>query len=183
MKATHALTWCPYCRGHIDCCCCGKRKGSTLQLLAVATCVAALCLSACSDFPRPLAPLHDDYNSDSAELSWLALDAIDTMQTVQIARHPKCYRETDKVASRMYGSDHPDVGKVVAINLALAFGHTVVTSWLDDKVAEHEMKNDGSVGSWYVGRIVWHAVGILGTGAAVAGNFGIGLTPMGAHGC
>lgn len=155
----------------------------TTQLLAVGVCVAALCLSACADFPRPLAPLHDSYNSDTAELSWLALDAIDTAQTVQIARHPKCYREADSMAARMYGSDHPDVGKVVAINLALAFTHTVVTSWLDDKVAEHDMLNDGSVGPWYVGRIVWHVFSIVGSGAAVAGNFGIGLTPTSARGC
>lgn len=180
MKATYDLT-CPKCGGHVHRCDC--HSGSTMRLLAVGVCVAALCLTACSDFPRPLAPLHDDYNSDTAELSWLALDAIDTSQTIQIARHPKCYREADPMAARMYGSDHPNVGTVVALNLALAFGHSVVTSWLDDKVATHEMANDGSVGPWYVGRIIWHVVGIVGTGAAVAGNFGIGLTPMGARGC
>lgn len=143
--------------------------------------LGALALSGCAVLPIPLSPENEQYNSNTAEGTWLVLDAIDTMQTVQIAKHPECYHEADGIAAMLYGGQHPNVGRVIGTNLVLAIGHTMVTSWLDDEVASHEMTDTahpelpGTVGPWYVGRIVWHAVSILGTGIAVGGNYNNGL--------
>jgi hypothetical protein len=147
------------------------KRESTLQVLAVALVVVVLMLSACAALPVPLSPQNEQHNSDMAEGAWLVLDGIDTYQTMRF--DGKC-RETDPIAAHLYGSDYPKPGRVLATNLVLALGHTMVTSWLDDEVAKHEMLNDDSVGPWYVGRIVWHVVSIVGTGAAVINNKHLG---------
>lgn len=115
-------------------------------------------------FPR-------EHGSRVAEKTWLALDAIDTMQTVQIARNPSCFREANPLAASLYGDDHPQAGRVVSTNVVLALVHSKVSRWFDDHVALAASRGDDSVGPWYVGRIAWHAVSIVGTGAAVASNF------------
>jgi hypothetical protein len=140
-------------------------------------------MSGCAVLPIPFNPQNEQTNSNTAEGAWLVLDAVDTLQTVQIAKHPACYREADPIAAKLYGSDHPNVGRVIGTNLILALGHTMVTSWLDDEVARHEMLNDDSVGPWYVGRVVWHVVLIVGTGSAVAGNHSLGLGLTSANTC
>jgi hypothetical protein len=119
-------------------------------------------------------------SSRAAETTWLALDAIDTAQTVQFLKQPDCYHEQDPIAARLYGGAHPPAGRVIAVNAVLALIHPMVSRWLDDRVNAAEGRDDGSVGPWYVGRIVWHTVSIGGTGAAVVGNFKRGITPFGA---
>lgn len=121
-----------------------------------------------------------EHSSRIAEGAWLALDAIDTAQTVQIARNPTCYREANPVAASLYGDDHPEAGRVALTNVVLALVHSRVSRWLDDHVA-YATSHEENAGPWYVGRIAWHVVSIAGTGAAVANNFNRGLTPTSAR--
>lgn len=148
-------------------------------LLIVAVMLLCACLGGCAVMPIPLNPQSEQQNSNYAEGAFLALDTIDTLQTINIAKHPKCWREADPFAAKMYGTDHPSVGEVVGVNLALMLVHTMVASWLDDEVAKHDMANDGSVGPWYVGRIVFHVVSIGASGAAVLNNKHLGISPLG----
>lgn len=125
-------------------------------------------------FPR-------EHGSRVAEKVWLTLDAVDTMQTIQIARNPSCFREANPLAARLYGSDQPKPRTVMVTNVVLALVHSSVSRWFDDGVARAQARDDDSVGPWAVGRIAWHTVSILGTGAAVASNFSQGIGPTSAR--
>lgn len=120
-----------------------------------------------------------DETSSRAEGAWLVLDAVDTAQTIQLAKHPTCYRETDRAAVWLYGDEHPSPARVALTNVVLALGHTMVTAWLDDEVDAH--RNTNNYGPWVVTRVVWHAVSLGASGAAVINNFGKGLTPTSAR--
>ena len=151
----------------------------TLQHVAVLFAVCALLLatasiSGCAVMPIPFNPQNEQQNSNTAEGAWLVLEATDTYQTMHIRKGTGCDHEADPLAAAIYGSKYPKPGRVLATNLVLALGHTMVTSWLDDEVARHEMLNDDSVGPWYVGRVVWHAASILLTGASVVNNKHLG---------
>jgi hypothetical protein len=137
-----------------------------LVLLALCGCTAM--------FPR-------EQGSRTAESAWLALHAVDTAQTIQIARHPECFHEANPLASAVYGTDHPSASRVAVTNVALALVHSSVSAWLDDRVASARASDSDMVGPWYVGRIAWHTVSLLGTGSAVVGNFSIGLKPTSAR--
>lgn len=146
--------------------------------------IITLLMSGCAVLPIPLNPQSEQQNSNYAEGAFLALDSIDTLQTINIAKHPKCWREADPWAAKMYGTDHPSVGEVVGVNLALMLVHTMVASWLDDEVAKHVAMDAAtpgldSVGPWYVGRIVFHMVSIGASGAAVLNNKHLGISPLG----
>lgn len=131
----------------------------------------AACLPGCAMFPR-------EQTTRRAEVAWITLDAIDTLQTMQIAKHPECFHEHNPIASALYGSDHPTVSRVAVTNVALALLHPVVSRWLDDG---YENASDDTVGLWAFGRIGWHGLSLLGSGRAVLGNFSIGLTPTSAN--
>lgn len=120
-----------------------------------------------------------DETSAHAEGAWLVLDAVDTLQTIQLAKHPACYRETDVAAVWLYGSDHPAPARVALTNLVLAIGHTMVTAWLDDRVDANA--NTDAYGPWVVTRFVWHAISLGASGGAVINNYSKGLTPTSAR--
>jgi hypothetical protein len=130
--------------------------------------------SGCAAFPTAT-------SSRVAETVWQTLDAIDTAQTAQFVRKPTCYSESDPFARTMYGGPNPSSSRVVAINVLLMPVHSYVSRWFDDHVNRSEQDDDGNVGAWYTGRIAWHAVSILATGASVANNFSRGATPFGAR--
>lgn len=143
----------------------------------VLACVLGLiCLPGCAMLPIPFQPANEQYNSNMAEGAWLVLDGVDTAQTMHLKeiRNPQtrvtCNHEADPIAARIYGTQYPSPSRVLLTNIALATAHTMVTSWLDDKVAEHDKLDDGSVGPWYVGRIAWHAVSILYSFGSVMNN-------------
>ena len=153
-------------------------NGLSIIALVLIACLA----SGCAALPMSMQP--SDQTSAYAEGTFLALDTIDTLQTVTIAKHPKCWREADPVAAKLYGSDHPSAGKVIGINVLLMVAHTMVASWLDDEVDKHVALDNAtpgldSVGPWYVGRVVFHAVSIVGSGAAVMSNKAKGISPLG----
>jgi hypothetical protein len=122
-------------------------------------------------------PLQPNTQNDSnyAEGGFLVLATVDTVQTMHIRKGTSCDHEADPIAAALYGSRYPRPGRVLVTNLALMTVHTMITSWLDDKVAEHDSLHDGSVGPWYVGRIAWHGASLFIEGAAVANNA--------SHGC
>lgn len=127
----------------------------------------ALFLGGCAALPMPLQPQTQE-NSNYAEGAFIVLAAADTAQTMHIRRGTSCDHEADPIAAALYGSKYPKPGRVLLTNLALITVHTMVTSWLDDKVAEHA--HDDSAGPWYVGRFGWHGLSLLLEGSAVINN-------------
>ncbi len=127
----------------------------------------AVACSGCAALPMPLQPQAQE-NSNYAEGGFIVLAAVDTVQTMHIRRGTSCDHEANPIAAALYGSRYPKPGRVLLTNLALITVHTMVTSWLDDKVAQHA--HDDSAGPWYVGRVVWHGVSLFAEGAAVASN-------------
>lgn len=152
------------------------KRESNLQLLAVLTCVVTLMCSACASLQsagRELLPVVDaepieQNTSNYAEGAWLVLDSMDTYETMRF--HSAGCVERDPFAAKIYGTDTPPPGRVLGINVALMLAHTMVTAWLDDEVAAHDAKNDGSAGPWYIGRVVWHAGSLIATGSSVVSN-------------
>jgi hypothetical protein len=124
--------------------------------------------SGCAALPMPLQPVNQQYNSNMAEGAFIVLAATDTLQTMHIRKGTSCDHEADPVAAALYGSKYPKPGRVLLTNLVLITVHTMITSWLDDKVAEHA--HDEGAGPWYVSRVVWHGASILVEGAAVINN-------------
>ena len=160
------------------------KRESTLEAVAVLFGVCALLLatasiSGCASFQaagREMLPVLEaepveQNTSNYAEGAWLVLDGMDTYQTMRF--DGKCV-ERDPLAAKLYGTDRPPPGRVLGINVALMLAHTMVTAWLDDEVADHDAKNDGSVGPWYVGRVVWHAGSLIATGSSVINNKHLG---------
>lgn len=151
---------------------------------AILAVVALLVLGGCAALPMPFQPITQD-TSNAAEGAFLVLATVDTLQTVQIAKHPACYYERDPLARALYGTRHPSVGKVIGVNLVMITAHTMVASWLDDKVAAENARYDTEdkygVGPWYGARFLFHAVSLLAEGSATLGNYnrGIHLTSTG----
>lgn len=133
--------------------------------------VVLLAVTGCAALPMPMQPKAVN-TSNHAEGAWLVLDTIDTLQTIQIAKHHNCLREGDPAAAWLYGSKYPSQGRVIAVNLAGMLVHTMVTSWLDDEVASHP-----DSGAWVWGRRSWLTVSLAYSGYAVAQNLAKGINP------
>lgn len=142
------------------------RPGFTALLLLA---VIFFGLAGCAALPMPLQPQADN-NSNYAEGGFLVLAAVDTAQTMHIRQGTSCDHEADPIAAALYGSKYPKPGRVLLTNLALITVHTMVASWLDDKVDQHMKLDDGSVGPWYVGRIAFHTVSLVVEASAVINN-------------
>jgi hypothetical protein len=93
--------------------------------------------------------------------AWLALHAIDTVQTFRIADNPQCFKEADSITRSVIGS-HPSDGEVAAWAVGSAALHLGVTELL--------LRNDHP-------RIAraWHYVRIGVTASAIAQNHSIGI--------
>lgn len=143
-----------------------------MKLLALG--VFAALLAGCAALPMPLQPVHSDYNSNAVEIAWLAVDAADTAQTMHIKAGTSCAYEADHVARFIYGSRDPAPARVLVTNIALATVHTMVTSWLDDKVAvedqQREKDDDYGIGPWMAARFIWHTASLLASGSSVVNN-------------
>jgi len=142
---------------------------------AILAILAMLALGGCAALPMPLQPKNTlGFDSSTAEGAFIVLAGVDTAQTMHLKSGTDCGYEADPLAAALYGSRHPSPGKVLGINLLMITAHTMVASWLDDKVAEESAKNDAnepnSLGPWYVGRVAFHAVSLIAEGAAVANN-------------
>lgn len=147
----------------------GENK-TAAGVVAILILLAVVCLQGCAALPMPLQPVNEQYNSNMAEGGFLVLATVDTLQTSHIRQGTSCDHEADPFAVAIYGTKYPKPARVILTNLAMMTVHTMVTSWLDDEVAKHDQANDGSVGPWYVGRVVWHGASLLVEGAAVINN-------------
>ena len=134
-------------------------------------------MTGCAAFPS----FPTNEGSRVAETTWLALDAIDTAQTMQFVKKPACYHEADPFAARIYGSADPPAARVLAVNAVLALVHPTVSRWFDDHAEAAYEADDDTVGLWYVGRGLWHLISIAASAKSVATNFGHGITPFGAR--
>lgn len=131
--------------------------------------IVAFGLCGCAALPMPLQPQADS-NSNYAEGAFIVLAAADTAQTMHIRQGTSCDHEADPLAAALYGSKYPKPGRVLLTNLALITVHTMVASWLDDKVDQHIKLDDGSAGPWYVGRVAFHAVSLAVEASSVINN-------------
>jgi hypothetical protein len=138
----------------------------------VLSCIlAALALTACASTApsfRFAAPA-----TRNAELGWLALHTVDTLQTVTIARSPDCLYEKSPLARMVYGTDHPSVSRVLMTNTGMAVLHWGMGSMLD----RHAEAGGDNVGVWYSARIAFYTMSFIGTGSAVIGNVRLGIKP------
>jgi hypothetical protein len=139
----------------------------TVALFMVLILLIAVAVSGCAALPMPLQPQAEN-NSNMAEGAFIVLAAVDTAQTMHIRKGTSCDHEADPIAAALYGSKYPKPGRVLLTNLALITVHTMVASWLDDKVAEHA--KDDSAGLWYVGRVGFHTISLVVEGSAVINN-------------
>ncbi len=115
----------------------------------------------------------------NTEYTWLAMHAIDTAQTVTIARSPSCLREANPVAASIYGSDHPSESRVILTNIALGYAHYRIGGWIDYKTEQAAIDpDDTSYGGWYLFRAAWHGFALIGTGYAVLHNAQARVGPM-----
>lgn len=136
-------------------------------------------LSGCS----LVAPYTND-TTRTVERTWLVMHAVDTAQTVTIARSPTCLREADPVAANIYGSEHPSAGRVIAINAALGYAHYRIGGWIDYRTQQAAIDpDDTSYGGWYLFRAAWHGVALIGTGFAVVHNAQAHVGPFSAETC
>lgn len=148
----------------------GWRSASAMFCAAV-----MLFIAGCAALPMPLQPKNTlGFDSSTAEGAFIVLAAADTAQTMHLKSGTNCGYEADPFAAALYGTTHPSPGRVLGINILMITAHTMVASWLDDRVAAESAKNDAnepnSLGPWYVGRVAFHAVSLMAEGAAVANN-------------
>lgn len=136
--------------------------------------LALTALTGCAALPMPLQPQTEN-SSNMAEGTFIVLAAVDTVQTMHIRQGTSCDHEADPVAAALYGSKYPKPGRVLVTNLALITVHTMLASWLDDKVEQHKV--DDSAGPWYVGRIAFHTLSIVAEGSSVISNHTRGCRP------
>ena len=132
----------------------------------------------CAALPMPFQP-HTENNYNVSEGVFVGLTAVDTLQTVQIAKHPACYYEADPTARFLYGSAHPTPARVIGTNLIAITTHTVVSSWLDERASKENARYDREdlygFGPWAMLRFVFHAVSLADEGWAVTNNFNRGI--------
>lgn len=136
----------------------------------VALLLAVLILTGCAG-PRFATTAARD-----AEAAWLGLHALDTLQTMQIARYPACLHESNPLAAALYGSKHPSTERVVITNVLLGTAHVYASAWLDRQA-------EARGGPWRAARFGAQVLSIGGTGLAVGNNFARGVKPVGRLHC
>lgn len=145
------------------------RQGVT-TIAVLLTVLLLLLLSGCTTYATR--------DARNAEYAWLALDAVDTAQTVTIARSPECLYEADPLAVFVYGTEHPSTGRVLMTNAVLAYGHYQLGGWIDRHTERAFAQESPARGGWYVTRAAFYVVSFLSTGIAVTNNAAMGIHPF-----
>ncbi len=140
-----------------------RRASRKTPCFALAVAIAAS-LAGCASLPG----IPD---SGRTEFAFQALNAVDYAQTINIARRPDCYHETDSVTSRLIGA-HPSSGAVAGMWAAQATAHYYVTRWLD-----REVDSTDATG-WRITRWIWLGATFWMAGHHVVQNHSIGLRPF-----
>lgn len=141
-------------------------------------CILCLFFGGCAMLPMPFQPVSQE-NSNYAEGGFLVLATVDTVQTMHLKPGTACAYEADPLARALYRSRTPPPGRVLVTNLVMITAHTMVASWLDDKVAaesaQYEKDDTYGVGPWMAARFVFHVVSLGAETSAVLNNYN--------HGC
>ncbi len=123
----------------------------------------------------------------NAQLGMTALIALDTAQTVTIARSPDCLYEGNKIASTIFGSESPSPQRVLITNALYITAHWMLGSFLDRKAEtinfddlEHD---EARRKTWKIARALYQGLTIVGHGAAVANNANQGIDPFSRYRC
>lgn len=117
------------------------------------------------------------YEARNAELMWQAMHALDTAQTVSIAKSPACLYEKAPLAQMVYGTKHPSVERVLITNTAGAALHWTAGAWLDRATERSFAREGDNRGMLYAARIAYYGLSFMGTGTAVIGNVQLGIKP------
>lgn len=123
----------------------------------------------------------------NAQLGMTAVMALDTAQTITIARNPDCLYEGNQLAAKIFGDDTPSTSRVLITNAVYIATHWMLGSWLDRKAETidfSDLENDQSRRrGWRIARGIYQALTIVGHGAAVANNFNQGIGPATNYTC
>jgi hypothetical protein len=103
-----------------------------------------------------------------AEQVYQVANAIDWVQTINVARQPQCYREVGWPTESIIGR-HPNVTGVLVFGAVQAVLHAAVSAWLENNHWTHTLA-------------VWQTLTIGNEVVDVARNAGLGMRPFGAHG-
>ena len=149
------------------------------MVLVAAAILAATQLTGCA-IQIPIGNGHAYQNRQiaTAETVWQGLHAIDTAQTVTIARSPDCLSETG-LNQYFYGTQHPTESRVLATNAALSLGHYYLGGFLDRKA--EDASNPDSL--WPVLRRSFYISSFITTGLAVYGNSYQSVKPFSTRKC
>jgi hypothetical protein len=161
-----------------------RRFRSPWLLMAGAySCLGALALTGCA------AARFETEAGRNKQLGMTALMALDTAQTVTIAREPGCLYEANPIAAGVFGSRNPSPQRVLLTNAAYIAGHWMVGAYLDRQAEAPidlaiDAKEDIARRERYrFLRSLYQFFTVFGHGAAVASNQFKGIRPFGSYEC
>lgn len=123
------------------------------------------------------------------QIALTGLMAIDTAQTVTIARSPECLYEANPVAAAVFGSKTPSPERVLITNALYVTGHWALASYLDRRAeAGVDLSVDAAADlarqkRWKRLRGIYQFVTAIGHGAAVVNNEARGIRPFSSFRC
>ena len=111
-----------------------------------------------------------------AEVTWQALNVVDTAQTVMIARSPTCFKESDAISQGIIG-EHPTQAKVYLLGIGYGVLHYTVTRFIEERDIRDEEGYPES--PWWLAHIAWHTLTLIYKADTVVNNNIIGLRMWG----
>jgi hypothetical protein len=153
-------------------------------------CITPLLFAGCTTTPDRQSAF--DFATPAARNTQLALTgliALDTAQTVTIARSAECLYEANPIAAAVFGSEHPSTQRVLVTNAVYLTGHWLLGAYLDRKARQPvdlsiTAQQDVSRKSrWRVMQRVYQALSFIGHGAAVINNQARGIRPFSTFDC
>lgn len=158
------------------------RAGWIICLLAYATAIClALILGGCGSMQFASA------SARNTQIGMTALMAVDTAQTVTIAKNPMYLYEGNPLAAKIYGTETPSPKQVVLTNAVYMTGHWMLGSYLDRNAersvdlsltAEEDLARKKR---FRIMRAIYQGLTILGHGAAVGNNYNQGIRPFASY--
>lgn len=148
---------------------------------SVVVCVAASLLCGCASF--------ENSTNRNIQIGLTGLMAVDTAQTVQIAKNPDCLYEANPIAAKLFGSEHPSPERVIGTNIIVIAAHWMLGGFLDRKANApinldvDALEDIKSRNRWKAAQRTYQIATFVGHGGAVANNFNHGISPTGFRGC